>query len=715
MNKTLKRIAENFLFATNIFILFLLLFENKMVFPAWLQSVGRMHPMFLHFPIVILLIAMCMEFFRHKSNYTSQELYQNFTTIFLLTGSISAAITVIMGLLLSKENGYSGDTLEFHKWFGVGIVFSASFIYWVRNKDFYNSVLSRIFSIATVVCIIIGGHLGADITHGENFVSTPLLSTKAAEKAPLDKAIIYKDVVQPILASKCMGCHNSEKAKGNLLLDNEENILKGGKNGKLFIAQNAENSLLIERINLPEEEKKHMPLSGKPQLSDDEKFLLYRWIQAGADFKKKVIDLPDTDSLRIIAAKFLAPATEEQYTFSQVDEKTVHSLSNNYRVVFPLAKESPALVVDFYNKKQFSSKALEELLEVKKQIVELNVNKMPVTDNDLKTIGQFENLRVLNLDFTDITNDGLSNLLSLKYLKSLSVSGTKIDNKNISVINKIKTLKEVFIWNTLLKPEDINTLKSENKNINFIEGYKNNGTPIQLNEPILLTTRTVFTDTIHLVLTHPIPRAQIRYTLDDSNPDSISALYSKDLFLDKTTIFKARAFKETWLPSDSIVYSFYKSSFKPDSVFFDSLPDNAYKADGAKSLFDHLTGSLNFGVGNWMGWQKDMIVFVQFNNPVNVHSVALHLLKNVGADIYPPLSVQVWAGNNKAHLKLLKTIKPVAPIKGDIPSLFLEECNFPVTHLRYIKVVAVSVKKIPKFGTSPNKRGWIFADEILLN
>jgi uncharacterized membrane protein len=144
MNKTLKRIAENFLFAANIFILFLLLFENKMVFPAWLQSVGRMHPMFLHFPIVILLIAMCMEFFRHKSDFTSQIFYQNFTTIFLLTGSISAAITVIMGLFLSKENGYTGDVIAFHKWFGVGIVFIASFIYWFRNKNSYTPVLAKI-------------------------------------------------------------------------------------------------------------------------------------------------------------------------------------------------------------------------------------------------------------------------------------------------------------------------------------------------------------------------------------------------------------------------------------------------------------------------------------------------------------------------------------------------------------------------------------------
>jgi len=47
--------------------------------------------------------------------------------------------------------------------------------------------------------------------------------------------------------------------------------------------------------------------------------------------------------------------------------------------------------------------------------------------------------------------------------------------------------------------------------------------------------------------------------------------------------------------------------------------------------------------------------------------------------------------------------------------LFLEECKFPATRVNCIKLVALSVKKAPKWGNSPNKRGWIFTDEILLN
>ncbi|WP_449436425.1 DUF2231 domain-containing protein [Pedobacter steynii] len=123
MRITLKGFTENALFALNIFIVFLLIFGEKIAVPYWLQPLGRLHPMILHFPIVLLLLAMLLEFFRFKESYTGEKLYQNFTTGLLLTGVLLAAVTVIMGLFLSKEEGYSGSTLQWHKWTGVSIVF----------------------------------------------------------------------------------------------------------------------------------------------------------------------------------------------------------------------------------------------------------------------------------------------------------------------------------------------------------------------------------------------------------------------------------------------------------------------------------------------------------------------------------------------------------------------------------------------------------------
>ena len=90
--------------------------------------------MILHFPIVLLLLAMVMEFFRFKKAYRTHEFYQNFTTALLLVGLISSGITVIMGLFLAKEEGYSTGILTWHKWTGVGVFFIGSIIYACRNS-----------------------------------------------------------------------------------------------------------------------------------------------------------------------------------------------------------------------------------------------------------------------------------------------------------------------------------------------------------------------------------------------------------------------------------------------------------------------------------------------------------------------------------------------------------------------------------------------------
>src|SRR5690606_13177701 len=110
-------------------------------------------------------------------------------------------------------------------------------------------------------------------------------------------------------------------------------------------------------------------------------------------FTERVIALPIDDSLRILASALLEPAnsTEEEFEFEAADDRTIQKLNNDYRNVSPIAVESPALAVNIYNKEVYTEKTLEELIEVKSQIVFLNLNGMPVEDMELKTISEFVN------------------------------------------------------------------------------------------------------------------------------------------------------------------------------------------------------------------------------------------------------------------------------------------------------------------------------------
>jgi uncharacterized membrane protein len=713
-----KGFAENLLFAFNIFIIFFLLFGDNIVIPQWLQPAGRLHPLILHFPIVVLIMAMVLEFFRFRDRFRTEKLYHDFTTYLWLTGALFAAVTAIMGLFLAKEPGYGGATLQWHKWLGVSVVFVATIIYWCRSAGWYNEKIARSGAVATILCLVIAGHYGSDITHGDNFILAPVWHPEK-KLVPVEKALVFRDVVQPIFENKCVSCHNPDKVKGGLMLINEKSVLKGGKDGKLFVAGQPQLSLLLQRIDLPEEEKKHMPPASKPQLTADEMKLLYLWIKGNAEFNKKVTDLPANDSLRVLASTYLKPAeeTEEHYDFAAADDKLIKKLGNNYRVIYQFASESPALGVNIYNKKLYNSKVLTDLSGIKTQVVSLDLNKMPVKDADLKIIAQFENLRSLNLNFTDVTGSGLKDLVTLKYLTSISLAGTKLDPNAIKQVSRLKNLKKIALWDTGLPDAEIADLQKANKHLEFIKGFKDDGKPIKLNVPQIKNTSFVFSKPVPLQLSHPIKGVEIRYTTDGVNPDSTkSMLYKPGIMLDDKTTIKAKAFKVGWVGSDVAQFNFFRAGYTPDSIAFITPPNDKYKADGAKSLIDKELGGTDFGNGKWIGSQKDLVIYMQFNTPVTLHTITLNCMRNIGSQLFLPIEVEVWGGKDKDHLRLLSTVKPAPPKKKDPFAIMGMDCKLGTSRsFSCLKIIAKPIQHLPPWDPVKKQPGWVFMDEIFLN
>ncbi|AMR33191.1 hypothetical protein A0256_18085 [Mucilaginibacter sp. PAMC 26640] len=718
MKSSHKGFADAALFALNIFILVLLAAGNSLVVPQWLQPLGRMHPLILHFPIVILTLAMLMEFFRYRPEFVNERLYQAFTNYLLVLGAVLSSVTIIMGLLLSREAGYEGGNLQWHKWFGVSVAYLGYGVYLIRNRDRYSAAIAKTGAFVTVFCLIMAGHFGGNITHGDDFVFAPVMD-KEKSKVSLDEALIYRDVIAPIFEVKCQSCHNADKMKGGLSLSDEASILKGGKKGRLFILGDPKISLLLDRVHMPEREKKHMPPAGKPQLTDDEKLLLYFWVKNNADFKKKVIDLPASDSLRMLTASLFKPAesTSESYDFSAANEDDIKKLNNNYRVIYPLANESPALAVNIYNKSTYSGKALEELGPVSKQVVSLNLNKMPVKDADLKAVAKLENLRQLVLNFSEVTGPGLKELTRLKHLKSLSLAGVKLNPADIKPLTAIKSLTELAVWDTGLKPADMLSLQQSNKALKVLTGFKDDGKAMKLTSPQMKDGAVIFKQDYPLQLTNPIKGADIRYTTDGSAPDSLhSTLYKPGAVLNQSTVIRARAFKPGWIGSDTVQFNVYKSLYTPDSVVFLKGPDTRYKGDGPKTIIDKELGGTNFGNGKWLASQKDMEILLLFKQPIAVHAVEISTMRNIGSQIFLAAEMQVWGGTDKNHLKLLTQIKPDAPKKGAAFGLVPLACKLKsVETVACIKLVAKPIKTVPDWHPAKGKPGWVFLDEVFIN
>ena len=201
-------------------------------------------------------------------------------------------------------------------------------------------------------------------------------------------------------------------------------------------------------------------------------------------------------------------------------------------------------------------------------------------------------------------------------------------------------------------------------------------------------------------------------------PDSITSKeYSNDIILANNTTVKAKAFKKGWLSSAVMEGYFFSSKYKPDSVVNLLPPDEQYKGDGAKTLIDLAKGEANnFKSGKWLGYKKNkMESLLLFNAPVNVKSVTLSALIDIGGYIMPPVSVEVWGGNEASHLKLLGRVTPEQPTVVQPGYLTAFELSFTPVTVQYLKIVSVPVSKLPAWHPGKGDKGWVFADEVFVN
>lgn len=712
-----KTILYNTSFTLNCLLVFLLVFEKGLIVPPWVQTIGRMHPLLLHFPIVLLLLCIFWEAVSGlKKSITTEQ--ADIGDGLLLLASITSVTSALMGLLLSKEGGYTQEVVAWHKWGGIIISLLALGWYAFKNVVRNSKAILALASVTGVAAVIITGHLGADITHGDNFLLAPVSKEQQAPPVLFEDAIIYANMVQPILKAKCISCHNPQKAKGELVMESFAALRKGGKDRALWDTTQADFGLMMSRIHMPLESKKHMPPWGKPQLTEEETSILYHWIKSGASDTTKVAALLPTDTLHILAKALFNTIETDDYTFKPADESKIKALKNNYRLVAPLALGSPALGVEFYGAAQFKQEQLKELLAVKDQIVTLNLNKMAVQDDDLATIAQFTNLRKLNLSFTNIKGTGLKALTALKELKQLSLSGTGVNAASLNVLSSLPKLSQLYIWTTPAQAENLAAIKKQFKNTTIETGFTGDTIVIKLNKPLVENEEQVLLQPVALKLKHYVRGVTIRYTTDGTEPDSIaSPVYKGDIMLNKNVTVKAKAFKPGWISSDVVEKTFYKAGFKIDSIrFVQPSADVPYKSIPATVLADAQKGDLNQGSGKWIGYRGyPMQAILYFDTLRTISSVTVSSLINIDGYVMPPQQMEVWAGNDLAHLRLLRKLNPEQP--GKVVPAYLKgyDLNFGPVKEKYVKVVVVPVAKLPQWHRGKGDKGWIFVDEVFLN
>ena len=101
-------------------------------------------------------------------------------------------------------------------------------------------------------------------------------------------------------------------------------------------------------------------------------------------------------------------------------------------LVVNIFESSPFLKVSCINIGDFRDKSVQQLIDIKDNIVELDLSNTKVTDNVFEYIKDFKNLTILKLDNTNISGEKANLLSNLPNLKKISLVNTLFDLKYIS-------------------------------------------------------------------------------------------------------------------------------------------------------------------------------------------------------------------------------------------------------------------------------------------
>jgi uncharacterized membrane protein len=671
-----------------------------------LLFLGRFHVLILHLPIGALLVTFYLDIVgRVKKEYPFKTIKYGlgFSAFFAILASV-------LGYFLSLEGGYESNSLDLHLYCGIVTAIVISFHFYLSLKpDNFKYFLSMF--VLGIISIIVTGHFGSVLTHGDDFL------TEYAKAEPLEDAILeidslafYDNVIAKILDDKCISCHNNTKKKGDLSLLDRTSILKGGKNGEIVNMNNSLESALYTNALLPLHDDLHMPPEGKPQLTKDEIWLIKSWIDHGLDFDNKATQTFQSDTLNLLLQKYLIIPKEQIPIASTTTISKIKDLGFQVLSVVP---NEGGLSVKFV-KGELSKKKIKSLLDLDEQIVELDLSNTSLKDDWTQPLKELKKLNNLRLDNTEISDGTLGYLEALPDLEVVNLYGTGVTDTGLKDLLGANDVSKVFVWNTKVDIANADALGEEFETT-IIAGLKDGFIEKStLKKPILETQQSFFKDSIVLSVKESMRGTEIRYTLDGTEPNTNSALYSEPIMIKDDVSFKAISVKEGWYSSDVLTKKFSKTGFEITNYSIVNKPHKNYP--GTAKLFDRIEGSLLVKDGKWTGYNgEDLNITIDLGKIETINRLTVSCLEAVNQWVFFPKSLEVFVSDSENH-GFQRIWKQTINREKDFTANSIERyvADIPETQGRYLKVVVKNFGKLPEWHPAAGNFSWLFVDEILV-
>lgn len=414
----------------------------------WLQFLGRFHPLVVHLPIGLIAVLPLVELVGVR-----RPSFREAAGFLLLVSLAACVVSVFFGFLLAYGSGEIGTTVTRHMRGGILLVIELSLCLAVRSS-WVDAGRPRLYATLLIAVLLTLGwtaHQGGSLTHGGDYLThympAPLKRVLAPSAVSSHPNSFFARHIYPVLDTKCVACHGTNKEQGGLRLDSYESLMAGGKDGVVIAPRDPEHSLLLQKVTLPPTDPHFMPAEGRPPLTPEEIARIRAWVAEGAPAEAKGVP-----GVFIAEDQDQPPPPVGDYTQWMAEIRQMQQ-SPGAKLVPVSANPSDGLVLRTTDVAgTFDDAQLRKFQRFAPFIVEAELARTLVTDASVETLLQFKNLRALHLEGTAVSGQALGKLSSLSQLSYLNLSGTKVTSDVVAPLKLDANLRHLYLFNTPAEP-----------------------------------------------------------------------------------------------------------------------------------------------------------------------------------------------------------------------------------------------------------------------
>ncbi len=234
-------------------------------------------------------------------------------------------------------------------------------------------------------------------------------------------------------------------------------------------------------------------------------------------------------------------------------------------------------------------------------------------------------------------------------------------------------------------------------------------------ETVPVTTNTVFKDErISIIATPGHESWALKYRW---NCDTCKGflMYQKPIDIIRSGVIEFQAFKENKAYGKPVKKEIKMHKGLNKVVDYKTLYNNWYKSNEILALVDGQLGSIDFRDNNWQGfWGNDIIVEIRLDSQQVISYLETHFYQYINSWIFIPKEVIFEGSIDGKNYVLLGKVKPKTSQEKRGKNIEKVSLNVNSLNLKYIKLSAKNIGKVPDWHEAAGSDSWLFIDEIVV-